>query len=60
MATIKQIIVQDDIATIVPKRFIVQTNDNPIIQTIVDYSDLSTDEQAIYDAFITLCGSKTS
>ena len=60
MATIKQIIVQDDIAAIVPKRFIVQTNDDPIVQTIVDYNDLSTEDKAIYDAFIVLCDSKTS
>lgn len=60
MATIKQIIVQDDIAAIVPKRFIVQTNDDPIIQTIVNYDDLSTEDKAIYDAFIVMCDSKTS
>jgi hypothetical protein len=60
MATIKQIIVQDNIATIVPKRFIVQTNDDPIVQTIVNYDDLSTEDKAIYDAFIVLCDSKTS
>ena len=60
MATIKQIIVQDNIAAIVPKRFIVQTNDDPIVQTIVNYDDLSTEDKAIYDAFIVLCDSKTS
>jgi len=60
MATIKQIIVQDDIAVIVPKRFIVQTNDNPIVQVTVNYNDLSTEDKAIYDAFIVLCDSKTS
>ena len=60
MAAIKQIIVQDNIAAIVPKRFIVQTNDNPIEQTIVDYSSLTTDEKATYDAFIVLCDSKIS
>ena len=60
MAAIKQIIVQDDIAAIVPKRFIVQTNDNPITQTIVDYSSLTTDEKATYDAFIVVCDSKIS
>ena len=60
MAAIKQIIVQDDIAAIVPKRFIVQTNDDPIEQTIIDYSSLSTDEKATYDAFIVLCDSKIS
>lgn len=60
MATIKQIIVQDNIAAIVPKRFIVQTNDDPIEQTIIDYSSLSTDEKATYDAFIALCDSKIS
>ena len=60
MATIKQIIVQDNIATIVPKRFIVQTNDNPIEQTIVNYSDLTSEEKLVYDAFIVLCDSKTN
>ena len=60
MATIKQIIVQDNIAAIVPKRFIFQTNDDPIVQTIVNYDDLSTEDKAIYDAFIVLCDSKTS
>tara|TARA_Y100000385_G_C12929141_1_gene566007 strand:+ start:559 stop:741 length:183 start_codon:yes stop_codon:yes gene_type:complete len=60
MATIKQIIVQDNIAAIVPKRFIVQTNDDPIIQTTVNYDDLSTEDKAIYDAFIVMCDSKTS
>lgn len=60
MATIKQIIVQDNIAAIVPKRFIVQTNDDPIIQTTVNYDDLSTEDKAIYDAFIIMCDSKTS
>lgn len=60
MATIKQIIVQDNIAAIVPKRFIVQTNDDPIVQTTVNYDDLSTEDKAIYDAFIVMCDSKTS
>ena len=60
MATIKQIIVQDNIAAIVPKRFIVQTNDDPIIQTTVNYDDLSTEDKVIYDAFIVMCDSKTS
>lgn len=60
MATIKQIIVQGNIAAIVPKRFIVQTNDDPIVQTTVNYDDLSTEDKAIYDAFIVMCDSKTS
>ena len=60
MTTIKQIIVQDNIAAIVPKRFIVQTNDDPIVQTTVNYDDLSTEDKAIYDAFIVMCDSKTS
>ena len=60
MAIIKQIIVQDNIAAIVPKRFIVQTNDDPIVQTTVNYNDLSTEDKAIYDAFIVMCDSKTS
>ena len=60
MTTIKQIIVQDNIAAIVPKRFIVQTNDDPILQTTVNYDDLSTEDKAIYDAFIVMCDSKTS
>lgn len=58
--TIKQIVVQDSLDN-VPKRFIVQYYDDVAEQDgqeIVFYSDLTAEEQATYDNFITLCNTK--
>ena len=58
--TIKQIVVQDNLDN-VSKRFIVQYYDDVAEQDgqeIIFYSDLTAEEQATYDAFITLSNSK--
>jgi len=58
--TIKQIVVQDNLEG-VEKRFIVQYYDDVAEQDgqeIVFYSDLTAEEKATYDNFITLGNSK--
>lgn len=57
---LNQVVVQDNVESI-EKRMIVQYKDDVTeesSQVIVDYSTLTTEEKATYDAFITLSNSK--
>jgi hypothetical protein len=57
---LNQVVVQDNVEEI-EKRMIVQYTDNQTQekgQSIVDYSTLTAEEKATYDAFVTLSNSK--
>lgn len=57
---LNQVVVQDNVEGI-DKRMIVQYTDDVTEesdQVVIDYSSLTTEEKATYDAFITLSNSK--
>lgn len=61
MANVYKQTVQQEASGDIPKRIIVQYFDDVAEenkQQIVNYDDLTTEEKADFDAFITLCQSK--
>lgn len=55
--SITQVVTQENLSNNVPKRTIIQYNDDVLglQQTIVNYDDMSVESKAIYDTFIQMC-----